>query len=47
MLKECGNMVEAVLREELRRQQGVKVDHHMLRDEAHGYFLKPMNKEIM
>ena len=40
-------MMEAVLREELRRQQGVKVDNHMLRDEVPGNFLKPMNKEIM
>jgi hypothetical protein len=40
-------MVEAVLGEELRGQYRVKVDHHMLRDEVPGNFLKPMNKEIM
>lgn len=39
--------MEAVLGEELRGQYGVKVDQHMLRDEVHGNFLKPMDKEIM
>ena len=40
LLKERGDVMEAVLREELRRKIGVKVDHNMLRERVSNDFLK-------